>query len=338
MYEQFYGFKEKPFNNTPDPKFFFSSFKHAEALNSLIYAIEERKGFVVITGEIGAGKTTITRAFLNQIDMNTKVALITNTHLNPKELICAILEELDVEYKPGGKQKLLSQLNDYLIKQLAADVNVVLIIDEAQNLSLRVLEEVRMLSNLETETEKLIQIILMGQPQLKKKLNDPKLEQFKQRIALYYHLKSLDRNETQNYIIHRLKMVSSNGTEYFSPEAIDLLYKHSKGVPRLINLVCDSALLSGYTYDTKQITEKIINEVIRERDINVQEESEIENELLRCEDCSSFSICQTKWLRDSKGEKQFYCQQICCKNCLNYSICFNGIAPQLIRRKNGKNY
>ncbi|MFA5014842.1 MAG: AAA family ATPase [Actinomycetota bacterium] len=268
MYEKFYAFTEKPFNTTPDSKFFFPSAKHTEALNSLIYAVNERKGFVVITGEIGAGKTTVCRALLNKLDANTKVAVITNTHLTCKELIAEILDELEIEYSGGTKQKLLSKLNNYLIEQLKNDVNIVLIIDEAQNLSPKVLEEVRMLSNLETENEKLIQIILMGQPQLKAKLQNPRLEQFKQRIALYYHITALNRNEAQEYILHRLKVVSSNGVDIFSPQALDLIYENSYGIPRLINLACDSALLFGFIYDRRKITEDIIKEVIKERDFN----------------------------------------------------------------------
>lgn len=268
MYEKFFDFSEKPFNTTPDTKFFFPSAKHQEALNSLVYAVEERKGFVVITGEIGAGKTTVSRSLLNKLNLNTKVALITNTHLSAKELIAAILDELEVEYHGGNKQKLLSQLNDYLIKQLAAGINVVLIIDEAQNLSTKVMEEVRMLSNLETEKEKLIQIILMGQPELRQKLSHPKLEQFRQRIAVYYHINPLNKEETRDYIFHRLSLVNSNGyKDIFSSEAIESIFAGSRGIPRLINLFCDSALLSGFTYDTKVITDKIIEEVIRERDL-----------------------------------------------------------------------
>lgn len=267
MYEKFYGFSEKPFNITPDSKFFFPSAKHAEALNSLIYAINERKGFVVITGEIGAGKTTVCRTLLNKLDINTRVALITNTHLTAKELIAEILEEFEIEHNGGTKQKLLSHLNGFLIRQLTQDTNVVLIIDEAQNLTPKVLEEVRMLSNIETEKEKLIQIILLGQPQLRAKLEDPKLEQFKQRITVYYHLRELTKEEAGEYIMHRMKLVSTNGVaDIFDRQALDLIYAHSRGIPRLINLVCDSALLSGYIYDTKSITEKIIGNVIQERD------------------------------------------------------------------------
>jgi len=274
MYENFFGFLEKPFNTTPDSKFFFPSAKHTEALNSLIYAINERKGFVVITGEIGAGKTTVTRTLLSKLDVNTRIAMITNSHVTQKELIAQILEELEVEYKTGAKQKMLSQLNNFLIQQLSQDTNVVLIIDEAQNLTPKVLEEVRMLSNLETEKEKLIQIILVGQPELKKKLENQKLEQFKQRIAVFYHLTPLSQEETKAYIQHRLGLASGGKeVDFFTPEAFELIYKYSKGTPRLINLVCDSALLSGYIYETKSITDKIIKEVIHERDFNYKPDS-----------------------------------------------------------------
>ncbi len=268
MYEKFFGFQEKPFSTTPDSKFFFPSPKHLEALNSLRYAISERKGFVVITGEIGAGKTTVCRSLLNQLDQDTKVAVITNTHLNQKELLETVLEEFEIEFATGSKRKLLSQLNKYLIRQLAENINTVLIIDEAQNLTQKVLEEVRMLSNLETEKEKLIQIILLGQPQLKKKLQHANLAQFKQRIAVYYHLYALTRKETQDYIHHRLGLAAADAAAapIFTPEALEEIYTYSKGIPRLINLASDSALLSAYVMNIKQINDEIIREVVKERD------------------------------------------------------------------------
>jgi len=274
MYEKFYGFKEKPFNTTPDSKFFFPSAKHLEALNSMRYAIDERKGFVVITGEIGAGKTTVSRTLLNSLEQNTKVALITNTHLTPRELIAEILEEYEIEYNGGTKQKLLSHLNHFLIRQLANDMNTILIIDEAQNLSPKTLEEVRMLSNLETEKEKLIQIILLGQPQLKAKLEHPKLEQFKQRIAVYYHLESLTKDEVCEYVLHRLKVASAGVSgEFFTPDAIELVSQYSRGIPRLINLLCDSALLSGYVSETRLITASVITDVAKEREFNYKRDN-----------------------------------------------------------------
>lgn len=264
MYENFYGFKERPFNMTPDPKFFFPSSKHSEALDSLTYAINERKGFVVITGEIGAGKTTVCRTLLSRLEPNTKIALITNTYVTAKEMLMAILDEFGVEYKHTSKGRLLSRLNEFLIDQLSKNTNLVLIIDEAQNLTPSVLEEIRMISNLETETEKLIQIILMGQPQLKEKLALPRLEQLRQRIVVHYHISPLNKEEMVEYIEHRLKIASTNGFDYFTPNAMDLIYRFSKGTPRLVNIICDSALLSGYVYEAKQIDEKIMGEAISE--------------------------------------------------------------------------
>ncbi len=264
MYFKFFGFKEAPFNMTPNSHFFFESAKHTEALSTLIYAIEERKGFVVITGDIGSGKTTVCRTLLNKLTSTTQTALITNTHMSGKDMIANILEDLEVEYTPGSKSKMLSQLNHYLIEQLRNDQNVVLIIDEAQNLTPSVLEEIRMLSNLETENEKLIQIILLGQPELKKKLSLSKLEQLRQRIAVYYHLAPLTEEEAKKYILHRLKIASDSNRKYFTDEAIDIIFKFSKGVPRLINSICDSALLNGFIYEKDIIDGDLMREVVDE--------------------------------------------------------------------------
>ncbi len=265
MYNKFYGFIESPFNLTPNPRFFFQSARHTEALSTLIYAIQQRKGFVVITGEIGSGKTTVCRTLLNQLDTHTETALITNTHISARDLLCTVLEDLGVAEQPSGsKSRLLSKLNAYLVDQLSRDHNVVLIIDEAQNLSPSVMEEVRMLSNLETENEKLIQIIFLGQPELKKKLALPRLEQLRQRIAVYYHLSPLNFDEARQYVTHRLKVASNGDREFFTPEAFAVIYDFSGGVPRLINQTCDSALLTGFIYGVPMIDEKIIREVIAE--------------------------------------------------------------------------
>ncbi len=318
MYEQFYNFKEKPFNNNPDPRFFYPSPKHAEALDRLFYAVKERKGFVVITGEIGAGKTTVCRALLKKLsDVDSEICMITNTHLNAKELIMAILEDLGVAYKSGTKIKLLAQLNDYLIQKMREDKDVVLIVDEAQNLTPSVLEEVRMLSNLETDTEKLIQIILMGQPQLRDKLRLKELEQFRQRIAVHYHLYPLSREEATGYVHHRLKIVSQNGTatHLFSPEALDVMYGFSGGIPRLINYACDSALLSGFVYEKKVIDKSMMQEVVDESHLKLRDIDE-ETKIQCCPQCQAYAACTTKWVRAEKGQ-----EQICCETCAKYHSC-----------------
>ncbi len=276
MYHKFYGFKEAPFNMTPNSRFFYESAKHIEALSTLIYAIESRKGFVVITGDIGSGKTTVCRTLLNRLDPKTRTALVTNTHISGKDLLSAVLEDLEVEYTPGSKARLLSQLNQYLIEQLRSDHNVVLIIDEAQNLKPAVMEEVRMLSNLETENEKLIQIIFLGQPELKNKLALPKLEQLRQRIAAYYHLTALSEDDTRKYILYRLKIAGGSDKRYFTDPALDMIYRFSKGVPRLINQVCDSALLNGFIYEKDIIDEKLMQEVIHESPVQQIGETDVQ--------------------------------------------------------------
>ena len=265
MYENFFGFTEKPFSVTPDTKYFFPSEKHEEALNNLLFAVLDRKGFAVITGEIGSGKTTVWHTLLNKLDRNIKVALITNTHLTPKQMIMAILDEFEIPYKDKWpKIKLLNHLNRFLIEQISLGFNVVLVIDEAQNLNASTLEEVRMLSNLETEKEKLLQIILMGQPELRDILSLKELEQLRQRIAVFYHLYPLNRDETRGYVIHRLHVAGANGNMVFDGTALDKIYEYSEGVPRRINTICDRALLTGFIREQKTIPPEVIDEVAKE--------------------------------------------------------------------------
>ena len=218
----------------------------------------------MITGEIGSGKTTVCRALLNKLDPTTKVALILNTHLSRKELLTTILEDLEIEYKSRSKTHIISALNKYLLKQAEDDINVVLIIDEAQNLTPSVIEEVRMLSNLETERDKLIQIVLIGQPELRKKLAHPRLEQFRQRVVLHYHLEPLSYGETKEYIRYRLSKAGNGNADIFTYSAINEIYQYSRGIPRLINLACHNALISGLVYETKKISNGIVAEAINE--------------------------------------------------------------------------
>lgn len=265
MYEQFYGLQEKPFNVTPDTKYFFPGEKHQEALNSLIYALNERKGFVTVTGEIGSGKTTVWHALLNALSLKTKVALITNPRLTPRQMMMAILEELEIPFRETWpKVKLLSALNSYLLEQISLGFNVALIVDEAQNLSPDALEEVRLLSNLETEKEKLLQIILMGQPELKSVLALPRLKQLRQRISVYYHIAPLTLQETQAYIFHRLRVAGNSAQDIFNAEALAAIYRHTGGIPRRINNLCDSALLTGFVREVRVLDAGIIDETAHE--------------------------------------------------------------------------
>ena len=272
MYEAFFGLKEKPFRMTPDTRYFYPSAKHTDALNHMVYAIQERRGFVVITGEIGSGKTTLSRVLFQKLDPRTKTAIVRNTHLTAKDLIASTLDELEIPYRPEStKTQMIGKLNEFLIDQLREDNNVVLLVDEAQNLKPSVLEEVRMLSNLETETEKLIQIILMGQPELKSKLWLKELTQLRQRVTLHYHLGPLDAVETASYVTHRLHVAGANGTPIFPSSALAKIYEYTQGVPRLINGLCDRALLTGYVNEATSITRDIIDEVSRELPSLIQE-------------------------------------------------------------------
>ena len=264
MYQDYFGFNEMPFNTTPDSRFFFPSSKHAEALASLIYAVSERKGFVVITGEVGAGKTTVCRILLNRIEPNTKVVLITNTNITCDQLFEIICSQLGLDAGVGDKAAVFQMLNAYLLEQLEQEATVLLIIDEAQNLSSDVLEEVRMLSNLETERDKLLQVVLLGQPELRRRLHLPELRQFRQRIVVTYHLSPLNLQETIQYIFYRLKIAGGIDKVKFTRRAVNEIYENAKGIPRLVNIICDSALLSCFVRNVAVISQRIVDEVVHE--------------------------------------------------------------------------
>ncbi|MBW1741407.1 MAG: AAA family ATPase [Deltaproteobacteria bacterium] len=263
MYTDFFELKEKPFKLTPDPKFLFLSETHLEALNHLIYGIKNREGFILITGDVGSGKTTICRVLLEKMGPDTNTALIFNPMLSEEELLCAILQDFGVAYRGTTKKELVDELNAFLLKQLEEGKNVVLIVDEAQDLTISLLEQIRLLSNLETEKEKLIQIVLFGQNELKGKLNLPALRQLNQRIAIRYELRYLNREETEKYIYYRLTIAGSDGRVVFTPSALNRIFKYSKGVPRLINIVSDRALLSAYMQLTNKITKKLVERGIK---------------------------------------------------------------------------
>lgn len=264
MYEAFYGLREKPFNLTPDPKFLYLSEKHKEAFAHLLFGIKNRSGFVMVTGEIGTGKTTICRTLLNELDESTEVAFIFNPYLSPEELLRKINEDFGIDSKAGTVRELIDELNAYLLDRNAKGKNCVLVIDEAQNLTPGVLEQIRLLSNLETETTKLLQIVLIGQPELMQHLSLDELRQLNQRITARYHLHPLERQETLQYIAYRLRVAGGRRRINFTPGAVKIIFKHSGGTPRVINAICDRALLIGYTKETREITKAIAKQAWKE--------------------------------------------------------------------------
>jgi len=264
VYLEFYGLKQAPFDITPNPRFLFHSGKHREALNHLLYGIRERKGFVQLTGEVGAGKTTLCRALLEQLNGEFSTALILNPVLNANELMKAIATEFGLDVKNLDRLDTVTAISNFLLKQIAEGRETVLIIDEAQNLTEELLEQVRLLSNIETDDRKLLQIILLGQPELRDRLNSQNLRQLRQRITVRYHLKPLTKFEVAQYIQHRLELAGAKGAPYFSRPALWRIYNYSGGVPRLVNAVCDKALLAGFVERSDRINFRMVGRAIRE--------------------------------------------------------------------------
>jgi len=265
MYRKFYGLAEPPFNLTPDSRFLFLSKRHREALAAVLYGIDQQKGFIVLTGAIGAGKTTICRALLMELDKEgARVAVILNSFLNELELLQAINDELGLPSDSDSRKVLVDALNRFLLEQRAAGHTVVVVIDEAQHLSRESLEQIRMLSNLETEKEKLIQIVLIGQPELDEILRRPDLEQLNQRVTVRYHLTALSAAEMAQYIRHRLTVARARIEIEFLPETLQVIYDYSQGVPRKINLACDRALLAGYADGVYVIEERLARRAVAE--------------------------------------------------------------------------
>ena len=266
MYEDYFGLKEAPFNCTPDPRFIFFSPKHLDAFSCLLYGIESRKGFIQITGEIGAGKTTLCRAVLDRLkNMQTHTALILNPRLSELHLLRTIAEDFGVILKARNKKECFDGLNRFLLEEFNKGYNTVLIIDESQDLTPKTLEQIRLLSNLETNREKLIQIVLVGQPELRETLNDPSLAQLRQRVNIRFHLTALDRRETEEFILHRLKIAGMpDQANPFSEEAIDFIYGTSGGVPRLINKLCDISLLAAYSRSLQHVDLRLVEEAYSE--------------------------------------------------------------------------
>lgn len=269
MYLEYYGLKEAPFDLTPNPRFLFFSAKHREAFNHLLYGIRERKGFVQLTGEVGAGKTTLCRALLEQLGDHFATALILNPVLSADQLMKAISMEFGLDVKGMDRLDTVAALNQFLLRQLEQNKDAVLIVDEAQDLTNELLEQVRLLSNLETDDRKLLQIVLMGQPELRDRLNDHRLRQLRQRIMVRYHLRPLKRMEVAQYIQHRLQVSGAHGAPYFTWGAIWRIFRYSQGIPRLVNSVCDKCLLAGYVQQRDRIDYRMVGVAVRELEGNI---------------------------------------------------------------------
>lgn len=264
MYEAFYGFREKPFSLIPDPEFLYLSKNHQLALNLLEYGLTEQTGFVVITGEVGSGKTTLVRQLLNSVSDEVVIGLITNTHQSFGELLQWIALAFDLDCRDKDKVQLYQDFVNFLIEQYASSRRTVVIIDEAQNLSLSALEELRMLSNINADKDYLLQLILVGQPELLRKLKRPQLRQFVQRVGVDYHLGPLTLEDTVGYIRHRID-VGGGDPNLFDEFACAAVHHYTEGVPRLTNILCDLALVYGYAEEKRQIDMDIVIEVASSR-------------------------------------------------------------------------
>jgi len=265
VYNDFFGFDADPFRVNPDPRFLYLSDSHREALATLIYAVRERKGFISLTGEVGTGKTTILNVLLRKLEPTTQTAYLFNTALSVEDFFSYLFDELELPaIEPFSKSAALHQLNSYLIQRMREGKQTLLIIDEAQNLSTDLLEEIRMLSNLETPTSKLIQIILVGQPELAEKLARPELRQLRQRIELRHTIEPLDENETGEYVRERLMIAGHPTGGIFTNSALRAVHRFSGGIPRIVNVICDNALLTAFSEQTGKVPAQLVEEAAKD--------------------------------------------------------------------------
>ncbi len=264
MYKEFFNLRTKPFELGPNPDFLFMTKSHKRAMTYLDYGIKAKVGFILLTGEVGSGKTTIVKNLIKKINRRVILSNVINTNVSSEQLISMINNDFGLDVAGKNKITMLRELNDFLIQQYANNYQPVLIIDEAQNLTPELLEEIRMLSNLETETSKLLQIILVGQPELDNILAQPELRQFRQRISISSHITPITREDTEGYILHRLEVAGNREAVGFTDGVIDIIHDFSCGIPRLINVICDFLMLSAYVDKTKDITIEMTKEIVDE--------------------------------------------------------------------------
>jgi general secretion pathway protein A len=265
MYQRFFGLREGPFNVNPDPRYLFLTRQMQEALASLTYGIQNRKGFILLTGEVGTGKTTLLNKLLDWLHgQRVSTAFIFNSQLDVSQLFDFIMADFEIPGESREKSQVLLRLNHWLLERYRAGETAVLIVDEAQNLSLQVLEEIRLLTNLETSTEKLLQIVLTGQPELEEKLKLPQLRQLRQRITLRSCTAPLTLEETFGYIAERLRIAGANGEPIFSKESIQTVHLYSRGIPRVVNLLCEHSLINAYVDHLRPVPAHLVEEVARE--------------------------------------------------------------------------
>jgi len=264
MYTKFFNLSAKPFELLPNPKFLYLSKGHRKALSYLQYGIQERAGFTLLTGEVGSGKTTLVRDIINKISADITLSMIFNTRVDGYQLIAMINEDFGLTTEGKDKVQLITELNDFLLEECSSNRQPIIIIDEAQNLSTEALEEIRLLSNLENDNFKMMQIILVGQPELKQIIAQPSLRQLRQRISISCHLNPLNRKESEEYIYHRLGTVGNRDCVKFHDGVFDAIFKFSGGVPRLINLICDFLLLSAFVEETHEIDKPLVDEALKE--------------------------------------------------------------------------
>jgi general secretion pathway protein A len=265
MYKTFFGLKDNPFNVNPDPRFLYLTKEIEEALTGLMYGIQTRKGFITLTGEVGTGKTTLVNRLLHWLhERRTRTAFLFNSRINSTQLFDFILSEFEITCESKTKSQQLMKFNQWLLERYRAGETAVLIVDEAQNLSYPVLEEIRLLTNLETSTDKLLQIVLSGQPELEEKLKQPQLRQLRQRIMLRCVTSPLTKEQTGEYIAERLRIAGASGNLIFSPKAVETIHLYSLGVPRVVNLLCEHSLINAYAEQQRPIEAKIVEDVARE--------------------------------------------------------------------------